>query len=70
MIRKEFERCTPESVGIPSQAIMRFLDRLEYGGFTEMHGLMILRHDKVCAEGWWAPYAPELHHALHSLSKT
>ena len=37
MIRKEFERCTPESVGIPSQAIMRFLDRLEYGGFTEMH---------------------------------
>ena len=70
MIRKEFERCTPESIGIPSQAIMRFLDRLEYGGFTEMHGLMIMRHDKVCAEGWWAPYAPELHHALHSLSKT
>ncbi|MBQ6234032.1 MAG: serine hydrolase [Clostridia bacterium] len=70
MKRKEFERCTPESVGIPSGAILRFLDRLEYGGFTEMHGLMIMRHDKVCAEGWWAPYAPGLHHALHSLSKT
>lgn len=70
MKRKEFERCSPESVGIPSQAILRFLDRLEYGGFTEMHGLMIMRHDRICAEGWWAPYAPGLHHALHSLSKT
>ena len=70
MERKEFDRCTPESVGIPSRAIHSFLDRLEYGGFTEMHGLMIMRHDKVCAEGWWAPYAPGLHHALHSLSKT
>ncbi len=70
MLRREFERCTPESVGIPSAAIMRLLDRLEAGGFTEMHGLMIMRHDKVCAEGWWAPYGPQLHHALHSLSKT
>lgn len=68
--RREFERCTPESVGIPSRAILDLLDRLENGGFTEMHGLMIMRHDRVCAEGWWAPYAPGLHHALYSLSKT
>lgn len=70
MKRKEFIRCTPEEVGIPSGAIMKLLDVLEGGGFTEMHGIMILRHDKICAEGWWAPYAPQLHHALHSLSKT
>lgn len=70
MNRKEFARCTPEEVGIPSGAVMALLDALENGGFTEMHGLMIMRHDKVCAEGWWAPYAPGLHHALHSLSKT
>ena len=35
-----------------------------------MHGLMIMRHDRVCAEGWWAPFAPGLHHCDHSLSKT
>ena len=70
MERKEFVRCTPECVGIPSSAVLRLLDRLEYGGFTEMHSLMIMRGDKICAEGWWAPYAPGLHHALHSLSKT
>ena len=67
--RTEFERTTPESVGISSQSIERLLDKLE-SGFTEMHGLMIMRHGKVCAEGWWSPYAPGLRHGLQSLSKT
>lgn len=70
MRRREFERCAPEAVGIDSRAIGRLLDVLEDGGFTQMHGLMIMRHGKVCAEGWWAPFAAELHHACHSLSKT
>ncbi len=68
-MRKEFERVTPESVGIPSGAVGRLLDQLE-SGFTEPHGLMIMRHGKVCAEGWWTPYAPGLRHGLQSLSKT
>ena len=49
---QRFERCLPEEVGIPSEAIDAFLDELENGGFTQMHGLMIMRHGKVCAEGW------------------
>ena len=65
-----FPRCSPEAVGIPSAAIHQLLDTLENGGFTRMHGLMIMRQGKVCAEGWWAPYAPGLHHSDHSLSKT
>lgn len=69
MKRKEFIRCTPEAVGISSAAISRFLDKLE-SGFTEMHGLMIMRRGKVCAEGWWAPYAPGLRHGLQSHTKT
>lgn len=68
-MRREFERVTPESVGIPSGAVGRLLDKLE-SGFTEPHGLMIMRHGKVCAEGWWTPYAPGLRHGLQSLSKT
>ena len=70
MRRREFKRCTPEEVGIPSEAIEQLLDALEYGGFTQMHGLMIMRHGKVCAEGWWSPFAPGLEHCDHSLSKT
>ena len=53
-MRKEFTRVTPEAVGIPSASIETLLDRLEEG-WTEPHGLMIMRHGKVCAEGWWAP---------------
>lgn len=69
MNRTEFERVTPEEVGLSSKAIERFVDQLE-SGFTEMHGLMIMRHGKICTEGWWAPYAPGLRHGLQSLSKT
>ena len=67
--RREFERVTPESVGIRSEGIMKLLDSLE-SGYTEMHGLMIMRHGKVCAEGWWAPYAPGIPHMCASLTKT
>ncbi len=69
MVRKEFERVSPESVGIPSGAIERLLDKLE-SGYTEPHGLMIMRGGKICAEGWWAPYAPGIRHGLQSHTKT
>ncbi|MDF2941868.1 MAG: hypothetical protein K0S01_726 [Herbinix sp.] len=69
MKRKKFECVTPESVGIPSEAIERLLDKLE-SGFTEPHGLMIMRHGKVCAQGWWTPYAPGIRHGLQSHTKT
>lgn len=69
MKRNEFERVTPESVGIPSDLIQKLIDKLE-SGFTEPHGLMIMRHGKVCAEGWWAPYAPGIRHGLQSHTKT
>ena len=69
MKRTELERVTPSAVGLSSAAIDAFLEELE-SGFTEPHGLMILRHGKVCAEGWWSPYAPGIRHGLQSLSKT
>ncbi|MBR3404681.1 MAG: serine hydrolase [Firmicutes bacterium] len=68
--RNEFERCLPEEVGISSSAILDLLDTLETEGLTEMHGLMIMRHGKVCAEGFWAPYAPGMPHMCASLTKT
>jgi hypothetical protein len=68
--RIEFERVTPESVGIPSAAIENLLDKLESADYCEPHGLMIMRHGKICAEGWWAPYAQGVPHTLFSLTKT
>lgn len=68
-MRKEFEVVTPESVGISSDAVMELLDELE-SGFTEPHGLMIMRYGKLCAQGWWAPYAPGIPHGQQSHTKT
>lgn len=67
---KPFERVAPEDVGISSQAIGRLLDRLESADYCEPHGLMVMRYGKVCAEGWWAPYGPQIPHSCFSLTKT
>lgn len=36
MKRRESERCTPEAVGIPSAALIKLPDALEYGGFNAL----------------------------------
>ena len=65
----QLERVSPESVGISSKSILEFLRRAREA-CVEMHGLMVLRHGKVCAEGWWAPYGPQYKHSMFSFSKT
>jgi len=62
-------RMHPEAVGIDSAAIAAFLAAVEErpGG---IHSFMLLRHGRVAAEGWWAPYAANYPHMLFSLSKS
>ena len=62
------ERTTPESVGVHSEGILNFLDLIEQRG-AELHGMMLLRHGKVCAEGWWKPYNPQSPHIMFSFTK-
>jgi len=62
-------RATPESQGISSAGIQAILDEQDARKYG-MHGLMILRHGKVVAEGWWAPYSANEPHMLYSLSKS
>ncbi len=31
---------------------------------------MLVRHGRVVAEGWWAPYGPHFNHTLYSMSKS
>lgn len=66
---RRLPRATPESQGITSRAILRFVDEIEAGGH-ELHSFMLLRHGRIVAEGWWQPYAPELPHMLFSLTKS
>jgi CubicO group peptidase (beta-lactamase class C family) len=62
-------RATPESQGLSSAGLRDLVVVLDEK-VDEMHSLMILRHGKVVAEGWWAPYAAGHNHVLYSLSKS
>ena len=45
-------RSTPEAEGIPSQAVVDFVEAADKIVNT-FDSFMILRHGKVIAEGWW-----------------
>ena len=62
-------RSVPEAEGVSSQGILDFLDAAAKSR-NEFHSIMILRHGKVVAEGWWNPYKPGLKHTLYSTSKS
>lgn len=65
----KLQRSTPEAQGVASAGILGFVEAVEAAGLG-LHSLMLLRHGHVIAEGWWAPYRPELPHVLYSLSKS
>jgi CubicO group peptidase (beta-lactamase class C family) len=65
----DLPRATPESQGVSSAAIRAFVEAADQQVDT-MNSFMLVRHGKVIAEGWWAPYAPQTPHILHSLSKS
>jgi hypothetical protein len=54
-------RSTPEAEGVSSEGIITFLDSAATSRH-EFHSIMIVRHGKVIAEGWWKPYVPEWRH--------
>lgn len=45
-----FQDASPESLGISSEGILRFLDRMEEKNI-ELHSFMVVRHGKCAAKG-------------------
>ena len=69
MSEKRFEYASPESVGISSAAIERLIDTMcAHTGDEETHGFTIIRHKKIVAEGYFAPFRDEPH-VIQSCSK-
>lgn len=62
-------RATPESQGISSAAVAKFL-KVADEQVDSMHSFMLLRHGKVIAEAWWNPESADKPHVLWSLSKS
>ena len=62
-------RSTPERQGVSSQIVNDLFSAMDESDI-EFQSIMVLRNGFVIGEGWWAPYAPEYKHTLHSLSKS
>lgn len=66
---KTLPRKNMEELGVSASHVIDFLDGMKAQSI-ELHSFMLVRHGHVAAEGWWAPYGPELPHMLFSLSKS
>jgi CubicO group peptidase (beta-lactamase class C family)/predicted glycoside hydrolase/deacetylase ChbG (UPF0249 family) len=62
-------RSTPEAEGVSSEKVIQFLDAASKSNH-EFHSIIMLRHGKVIAEGWWNPYRSDLKHTMYSVSKS
>jgi len=64
-----FLTTTPYDVGIDPQWCINFLKRLEYQQLP-LNSAIIVRHDKICMETYYAPYTKETLHRMFSITKT
>ncbi|MCL2641638.1 MAG: beta-lactamase family protein [Phycisphaerales bacterium] len=60
---------TPESVGVPSSAILSVLQRFE-SLLLPMHSFLVFRHGKLISENYWKPFHRDLKHRMYSVSKS
>ncbi|MEY7978487.1 serine hydrolase domain-containing protein [Streptomyces pilosus] len=70
MTARSLPSSDPAAQGVEASGVHAFLDALEAAPEIEPHSLMILRHGRVVAAGWWAPYTVRRPHLLYSLSKS
>jgi len=68
VIMKYMCRTTPEKIGISSNVLIRLMERLK--SLDSLNSIILMRHGKICLEGWWKPYSPQMPHMLFSLSKS
>lgn len=62
-------RRAPSELGVEPAAIRRFCAAVEAEGL-ELHSFMFWKSGAVIAEAWWAPYAPDFRHTMHSVTKS
>ena len=64
-----FKKNTPESTGIPSASVRRFLQRLA-DKKVPMHSILLLHKNQLIAEGYYKPYTADTLHRMFSISKS
>lgn len=61
-------RSTPLAEGVDPAAVRHLVDHLD--GLEDVHSMMVVRHGRVIAEGWWHPHTAERPHTMFSVSKS
>jgi CubicO group peptidase (beta-lactamase class C family) len=64
---KDWEASTPEAQGMDSAALARLVDRV---GAYKQDSLLVIRHGKIVADAYYAPFAPNIRHDLRSVTKS
>lgn len=64
-----FQIGTPEECGVRSQWVENLLDAYHELGLM-MHSVILVRHGKIFAEGYYKPFGPNDKHRMYSISKT
>ena len=60
---------TPESRGISSRSLLRFVKKLDARGIP-MHALLIARGEDILLDAYWAPFSREKLHRTNSVTKS
>lgn len=65
----DFMRAVPESVGLSSENICEFVNRLNSAEIP-LHSLLVIKDDRLVFEGYQKPYGPDGLHRMFSVTKS
>ncbi len=63
---KEWQTSSPEEQGVDSKELAKLVD---FGTTHSLDSLLVVRHGKIVAEAYYAPYAAGIPHAVYSAVK-
>lgn len=63
-----FKNVTPESVGIDSRWVYKFVSAMN--NRLHMHSALMARGDKIFYEGYWKPFNKDFCHRMYSVTKS
>ncbi|HEY3755530.1 MAG TPA: serine hydrolase [Opitutaceae bacterium] len=66
---QDLPRSLPESQGVDSAQVLKLVDAFDHR-IKSVNSLMLVRHGRVVAEGWWSPYQSQDVHILYSITKS
>ena len=64
-----FKYGTPESVGIKSENMKKYIETLENANLST-HNVIIVRNNTIVYENYWKPFHKDFLHRMYSVSKS